>query len=145
MDTKLMMEYVPNQSRMNELLSKVFDVAKPGVVFSPPVSQNEYTVITASEVTVGVGAGFGGGAGSGPASSSDGETTGQGEGFGGGGGGGGGSAGRPVAAIIMGPNGVRVEPIVDPTKIALAFFTAFGAMIMTLAKMRKFRQTGELD
>ena len=61
-------------------------------------------------------------------------------GFGRGGGGGGGTTARPVAAIIMGPDGVRVEPIVDPTKIAIAFFTAFGAMMIALRKMRQASQ-----
>jgi len=35
-------------------------------------------------------------------------------------GGGGGANTRPVAAIIVGPEGVRVQPIFDLTKIALA-------------------------
>ena len=50
-------------------------------------------------------------------------------------GGGGGSAGRPVAAIIIGPEGVRVEPVVDVTKIALAVFTTAGAMLLMLGRM----------
>lgn len=145
MDTKLMIESVPDQERTVELIGKLFDVARPGAVFSDPVMKDDYTVITASELSVGMGAGFGGGGGSGSGPSEDGEPAGEGEGVGGGGGGGGGTAARPVAAIIIGPNGVRVEPIVDVTKIALAFFTMFGAMMMTLAKMRKFQRTNQLD
>jgi hypothetical protein len=34
---------------------------------------------------------------------------------------------------------VRVEPIVDVTKIALAFFTTLGAMYMTWRTMRRKR------
>ncbi|NJN54907.1 MAG: hypothetical protein HC804_09210, partial [Anaerolineae bacterium] len=41
-----------------------------------------------------------------------------------------------------GPEGVRVEPIVDATKIAIAFFTAFGAMWMALSKMRRAANRG---
>ena len=50
-------------------------------------------------------------------------------------GGGGGSAGRPVATIIIGPEGVQVEPVVDVTKIALAVFTTAGAMLLMLGRM----------
>ena len=44
---------------------------------------------------------------------------------------------RPVAAIIIEPDGVRVEPIMDPTKIAVAFFTTLLSIIMALSKARK--------
>jgi hypothetical protein len=48
--------------------------------------------------------------------------------------------GRPVAVISVGPSGVRVEPVVDPTKIALAFFTMLGALFMSWRAMRRFGQ-----
>jgi uncharacterized spore protein YtfJ len=51
------------------------------------------------------------------------------------GGGGGGAAARPVAAIEIGPQGVIVEPIIDVTKIVLAFFTALGAMAVMMVRM----------
>jgi uncharacterized spore protein YtfJ len=107
--------------------TKLFDVYRPGVVFSEPTSAGDNTVITAAEVYVGMGLGFGRGRGGDDKSSGE----------GGGGGGGGGSAGRPVAAIIIGPHDVRVEPIVDVTKIALAFFTTIGAMYMSWRAMRQ--------
>ena len=47
------------------------------------------------------------------------------------------AVGRPVAAISVGPNGVRVEPVVDATKIALAFFTMLGSMLIMLGRMRR--------
>ncbi len=109
-------------------ITKLFDVYQPGVVFSEPVTVGDNTVITAAEVHVGMGLGFGGG------SSSQGSESG-----GGGGGGGGGSAGRPIAAIIITPRGVQVEPIVDVTKIALAFFTTLGAIFMAWRAMRRQR------
>lgn len=62
---------------------------------------------------------------------------GEGAGVGSGGGGGGGASGRPVAVISISEEGVRVEPVVDATKIALAFFTALGSMFFMLTKMRK--------
>jgi uncharacterized spore protein YtfJ len=129
-----------NQERAAEVMEKLFSVANSRTVFGEPVTQGDYTLITASEVSVGAGYGFGlgGGSGSGPAGEDDGASPGEtseGTGMGGGGGGGGGSMARPVAVISVGPSGVRVEPVVDPTKIALAFFTALGAMALTLRKM----------
>jgi uncharacterized spore protein YtfJ len=118
-----------SESEALEAITRLFDVYQPGVVFSEPVTVDDNTVITAAEVHVGMGLGFG--HGSGGADDSDGQ--------GGGVGGGGGSAGRPVAAIVIGPKGVQVEPIVDVTKIALAFFTTIGAMFMAWRAMRRQR------
>ena len=56
---------------------------------------------------------------------------------GGGIGGGGRSAGRPVAIIIIGPEGVTVKPVFDVTKIALAGITAGITMFAMLRKVRK--------
>lgn len=132
---------VPNQEAANALMERLFDVASPEAVFSEPVTQGEYAVITASEVSVGLGFGYGGGGELTSGEDNEGgqspveETKRSSGGFGGGGGGGGGATARPVAAIEVGPNGVRVEPIVDPTKIALAFFTALGSMFLMFARM----------
>ena len=112
------------------MVEKLFTVARPEAVFSEPVNVENYTVITAAEVMVGMGFGYGSGAGS------EGETAGN-MGGGGGGGGGGASGGRPVAAIIVGPDGVRVEPVVDITKLALAFITALGGMFLIVRKMQQ--------
>jgi len=51
---------------------------------------------------------------------------GVGEGGGGGGGGGGQTLSRPVAVIIASPDGVRVEPVADRTKVLMAAITAAG-------------------
>jgi uncharacterized spore protein YtfJ len=131
---KLIIESVPNQEKANEVIGRLFDVAQPGTVFSQPVTHGSYTVITASELSVVMGTGYGGGGGVGP-NDEQGETTGS--GFGGGGGGGGTALARPVAAIIIEPGGVRVEPIMDPTKIAVAFFTTLISIVMALSKLRK--------
>ncbi len=122
-----------SQAQSLEALGRLFDVASAETVFGEPVQQGDYTLITASEFTVGLGFGFGVGGGEGM---DEDEETG-GEGFGGGGGGGGGSMGRPVAVIAVGPHGVTVEPVVDATKIALAFATALGSMFLMFSKMRK--------
>jgi uncharacterized spore protein YtfJ len=130
-------ESIPDQKASIELMGRLYDVTQPNSVFTEPMTQGEYTVITASEVSVGLGYGYGGGGGSGSADEDEEGETGSATGYGGGGGGGGGAMARPVAVIELGPNGVRVEPIVDPTKIVLAFFTTFGAMFMMLNRMRK--------
>ena len=118
-------------------MEKLLAAARPGAVFGEPVTAGSYTIITASEIGAGGGFGFGVGGGMSPAATS-GETPGgeqEDSGGGSGIGGGGGSAGRPVAAIIIGPEGVRVEPVVDVTKIALAVFTTAGAMLLMLGRM----------
>ncbi len=125
------------------VVEKLFEVAQPGAVYGEPVTAGEYTVITASEVGVGMGYGFGGGTGTSTEAASTEEEGDAGEveeadaGAGGGGGGGGFSGSRPVAAISIGPEGVEVQPVVDVTKIALAFITALGAMFVTLNRMKR--------
>jgi uncharacterized spore protein YtfJ len=127
-----------SQEQVRELMEKLLAVAKPGTVFGEPVLIGEHTVITASEITIGMGFGFGGAFGSAPQlaeAEEQGREEAGGGGYGSGGGGGGG--GRPVAAIIAGPSGVRVEPIVDVTKLGLALFTAVGGMFLAFNRMRR--------
>jgi uncharacterized spore protein YtfJ len=128
------------------VIEKLFSVTQPGAVFSEPVSAEGRTIITASEVMVGMGVGYGIGAGSGSAAGEESEDEEEaeaeaemtsGEGYGGGGGGGGFSTGRPVAAIIVEPEGVRVEPIVDVTKLGLAFLTMLGSVFLMGMRMRR--------
>jgi uncharacterized spore protein YtfJ len=61
----------------------------------------------------------------------------SGVGVGTGGGGGGASSGRPIAVISVDEEGVKVEPIVDVTKIGLALFTTLGSMFFMLSRMRR--------
>ena len=139
---QLMSESIPDQAAFTAFIGRLFDVAKPETVYSPPITANGQTVITANEAWVSVGAGYGGGGGTeggdddeGELEEFDGES---GYGAGGGGGGGGTAWARPVALIAISDAGVTVEPIVDPTKIAIAFFTTIGAMFLMLGRMRRF-------
>lgn len=125
-------ENISSQKETIEMVNRLHEAAQPEAAFSKPVTQGEYTVITAAEVSVSLGAGFGGGGGS----AEEEEEKDVSQGFGGGGGGGGVATARPIAAIEIGPDGVVVEPIVDVTKIVLAFFTAFGAMAMMFSRMK---------
>jgi uncharacterized spore protein YtfJ len=157
---------VENQEQSIALLEKLVAVAQPESVFGEPTHLEGRTIITASEVNVGLGVGFGFGGGTSPAraerekrhrvKSSDPhervdlegiapeemEAEGEDAGMGGGGGGGGGASGRPVAVISVSEDGVQVEPVVDATKIALAFFTTLGSMFFMLTKMRKAAERG---
>ncbi len=138
---KVLDSVIKSQAQNLELMEKLFAVAQPGAVYGEPVASGEYTVITASEILVAAGSGYGVGGGTGGETLEE-ETAVEGEedegtGFGGGGAGGGVSVGRPVATINIGPNGVQVQPVVDVTKIGLAFFTTIGAMLMMLSRMRR--------
>ena len=128
-----------------DLKNKRLATARPNAVFGEPVTAGEYTIITASEVGVGMGFGYGGGGGSQEMTSADNadkenegsEAAELPAGFGVGIGGGGGASGRPVASIIIGPEGVRVEPIVDVTKIGIALLTTIGTMLAISSRMHK--------
>ncbi len=117
------------QTTMEQFLS----AASVEAVYQPPIHEGEHTVIPAAEVLS--LAGFGLGSGSGSQAPSEPERPVIGEG--GGGGGGGRVFSRPVAAIVISPSGVRVEPIVDVTKVVLAVFTTLGFMTAMLTRMGK--------
>ena len=100
-------------------------------VFGEPIRQGDTTIVPAAELITGMGFGFGFGRGS---------DSRRHEGGGGGGGGGGSVLARPVAVVVASPEGVRVEPVVDVTKVALAALTAGGFMLATwfgLARPKK--------
>src|SRR5262245_11657238 len=120
----VMASTVKSWEQGTELVARLFNVAQPNAVYSEPVTKGDYTLITASEVTVTMGFGYGGGGGTGPDMAEAPAGEGQASGGGGGGGGGGFALGRPVAAISIGPDGLRVEPVVDVTKLGIAFITA---------------------
>jgi uncharacterized spore protein YtfJ len=107
--------------KATDILDKFIAVANVDSAYGQPIQKDDTLIIPTAEVVAGMG--FGLGDGGGP------------QGGGAGGGGGGQSFSRPVAVIIAGPNGVRVEPVVDATKIALAMFTAAGFMAATLMRM----------
>jgi uncharacterized spore protein YtfJ len=107
----------------NALIERALEAASPNAIFQEPVVIGDTAVITCNELNVGVGVGYGAG--------------GDGEGGGGGGGGGGGSLGRPVAVISIRPDGVKVEPIVDVTKLGIAALSALIALIMARGEVKR--------
>lgn len=143
--TEAMRDVLSSLDRSQEegarMMEKIFAAAQPGAVYTEPIVSGSYTIILASEVMSGGGFGFGKGVGPGPSAPtptgevqpSGGERIAGGEG----GGGGGGSSARPVAAIVVGPNGVKIEPVLDITKVALAGIAAWGTVVAILTRMRK--------
>ena len=124
---------VKSQEDAREIFEQFIAVAHVDSVFGQPVTAGEYTVITASEVSVAMGLGYGTGYGSYPVQKEESST--KQNGGGGGGGGGGMSFARPVATISIGPQGVTVVPVLDVTKVALVALTAAGSIFMILMKM----------
>jgi len=87
-------------------------------VVGEPINVNGYTVVP----LLSVGFGFGAGGGTGKGKEGQG-----GEGYGGGTGGGGGV--KPVAALIIGPDGVKIEPIQGPPSGLEKLGAAIGAAL----------------
>jgi uncharacterized spore protein YtfJ len=128
-----------NQEETSRVIERLYEVIQPETVFSKPKKVGDYTIITASEVTVGVGAGYGYGSYSPSDEEAENreteEETAVGEG--GGGGGGGLATGRPVAVISVGPEGVNIQPVLDRTKFGIALVSAVGSMFLALSRMKK--------
>jgi uncharacterized spore protein YtfJ len=116
----------------NQVIKELFDRASVDRVYGKPISHGEVTIIPAAEVIA--GAGFGAGSGHGP---EEGENV---MGSGVGSGGGGRAFSRPVAVIVASPEGVRVEPVVDPTKILLGALTASGFILAMMSRMMSPRK-----
>ncbi len=115
-------------------LDSFLAAASVEAVYGEPVTHEDTLVLPAAEV-ISVMA-FGAGSGLGRSQENDAPDIGS----AGGAGGGGRIFARPVAVIIAGPQGVRVEPIVDLTKIALAGLTALAFLLgmrVRLSRMRK--------
>lgn len=120
-----------------DTMEQFMQSASVDAVYGKAIKQGDTLIIPAAEILSGMGFGMGYGAGSSSDESEDGENSGSGSG--GGGGGGGRVLSRPVAVIVADGQTVRVEPVVDVTKIALAALTASGFMLGMVAKMLKGR------
>ena len=125
---------------VNTTMKAFIEAASVDRVYGAPVEVGETKIIPAAEnlVVMGFGAGFGYGTSefeSNEETPSSGE--GMGEGGGGGGGGGGRTLSRPVAVIIASPEGVRVEPVADRTKVIMAAITAAGFVAGMFLRMTR--------
>ncbi|MFP3854318.1 MAG: GerW family sporulation protein [Anaerolineales bacterium] len=124
---------------VQQTMTTFLATARADNAFGEPIEHEGRLILPASEVLVGMG--FGAGYGSGTeeeveSESVEGaETASRGEG--GGGGGGGRTLSRPVAVIVAGSDGVKVEPILDVTKIGVTLLTALGAMAVAFSRILK--------
>jgi uncharacterized spore protein YtfJ len=109
---------------VEQVLNRLVSNATVDSVFGRPIERDGATIIPCSEIMVG----FGMGNGTGPVDER-GNVTGQ------GGGGGGGSQGRPIAVIVMTKEGVRVEPVLDLTKVVLASMTTGAFMLFWFGRL----------
>lgn len=140
-----LMEKIGRESQLRaDTMERLLSAADSAKVFGPAVVSGQSTVITAAEVAA--GGGFGSGLGFGlPRGRRRALEAEEDEAFedmragaGGGGGGGGGSMGRPVAVIAIGPDGIRVKPVLDLTKILLTAMAA-GVSLAVLC-IKTFRK-----
>ena len=115
---------------MGEGIQKLFDTlgslqrkAKVDSAFGKPVTTEGRTVIPVAEVTYGFGLGFG-------ISNPPDEEPGEAED----GSGGGALRTRPLGVIEVTPEGVRVEPVVDEQKMALATGVLIGWIVLCITR-----------
>ena len=130
---------------IQQIVSDFADTAAVEAVYGKPVKNGDITIIPTAEVLCGMGVGMGIGSGgftppdeASPKAQAKGPSKGPNtpqQGSGAGGGGGGYTFSRPVAVVIASPEGVRVEPVIDRTKIAIAAFTTAGFMLSMISRM----------
>ncbi len=111
-------------------LSTIPEESGASACFGAPVERDGHTIIPVARVSFGYGAGFGRGTSPSRHRSENGGSEGEAEGEGGGGGGGGSST--PVAIIDMSAADVRIEPIVDSTRISVSGMMLAGWMAFWL-------------
>jgi uncharacterized spore protein YtfJ len=115
-----------------EVMNKLIGVAKAESVFCTPIEHGNTIIIPCCEVATGGGMGIGGGPGQTEKEKK--QSTGWGMGTGGG------SNARPIALIVLSPEGVEVKPIVDATKVALAALTTVTFTMLWLMRSGSRRQ-----
>lgn len=113
---------------VKQMMNRMTAAASVDAVYQEPIQHGDTLIIPSAEVVAMMGFGVGGGERNENQQES------------GGGGGGGSVFSRPVAVIISTPEGVRVDPIFDLTKVALAGMTTGAIILGTLFKMIGLRQ-----
>jgi len=117
---------------VGQVLGQLANSARVDAVFGQPIERDGTIIVPCAEIAVGLGMGTG----SGPMDE-------HGRATGSGGGGGGGSRGRPIAVIIVSREGVRVEPVLDLTRIILATFTTGAFMLVWLGRLTRLGRSGK--
>ena len=111
---------------MQDTMENFLAAASVEAVYAEPIEKEEALIVPAAEVVSALGFGVGSGYGGSPERD---------EAGGSGGGGGGRVFSRPVAVIVASREGVRVEPVLDLTKIALAALTASAFMVSMFLRL----------
>ncbi len=119
-------DFDPGLESVNQTLDRFVAIASVDAVFGDPYEHEDTLIIPAAEVVSVLGFGVG----TGGAQNEEGNDAG-----GSGGGGGGWSSSRPVAVIVASKDGVRIEPVVDVTKVAIAALTTAGFMLGLMLRM----------
>jgi uncharacterized spore protein YtfJ len=125
---------------INSTMETFIETASVDKVYGAPIEVGTTTIIPTAENLVVMGFGAGAGYGRGDFGDEDEDSEpgkGTGEGGGGGGGGGGRTLSRPVAIVIATPEGVRVEPVADRTKVIMAAITAAGFVAGMFLRMSR--------
>ena len=122
----------PATGSVEQVLGQLTSSARVEAVFGQPIEREGATVIPCAEIAIGLGMGTG----SGPMDE-------KGQPTGSGGGGGGGGRGRPIAVVIMTKDGVRVEPVLDLTKVILATFSTGAFMLFWLARLTRLGRSSK--
>jgi uncharacterized spore protein YtfJ len=125
----------PGLDAFQDTMEEFLAAADVRVVYGEPIQHEDTIVIPTAEVLCVLGFGLGSGSGTNAQQNAESPSVGKGNG----GGGGGRILSRPVAVVIASPEGVRVEPVVDITKVALAGLTALGFMIGMMFRMSRRR------
>jgi len=126
----------PTESSLDviqETMDGFLAAADVRAVYGEPIQHDDTTIIPTAEILSALAFGIGSGSGNGVGTDQNPDKPWQ--GTGGGGGGGGRVLSRPVAIVVASPEGVRVEPVIDITKIALAGLTALGFMVGMMFRM----------
>jgi uncharacterized spore protein YtfJ len=135
-------EIIPSQSGVAGLeviqntMEEFLATSDVRVVYGEPIQHGDTMIIPTAEVLCGLAFGIGSGGGTNAEENPEHPSIGSGSG----GGGGGRVLSRPVAVVVASPEGVRVEPVVDITKIALAGLTALGFMVGMMFRMSSRRR-----
>ena len=134
-------EMIPNQPAdaglavIQDTMEEFLATSDVRVVYGEPIQHDDTVVIPTAEVLCVLAFGLGSGSGTNADQNPDKPAQGSGSG----GGGWGRVLSRPVAVVVASPEGVRVEPVVDITKIALAGLTALGFMVGMMFRMSSRR------
>jgi uncharacterized spore protein YtfJ len=123
----------PGLDAFQDTMEEFLAAADVRVVYGEPIQHEDTIIIPTAEVLCALGFGLGSGGATSTEEHPDNPSMGKGSG----GGGGGRILSRPVAVVIASPEGIRVEPVVDITKIALAGLTAVGFMVGMMFRMSR--------